>query len=395
MLYTLALGRDDNPESPFGDAFFFHAVANLIADGHGFSHPFYWVAGGVEAASAAHPPLWPLLLAGFSLVGVEGELAHRLVGCGVGALLVVAIACLARRIGGDRAGVLAALLAAIYPVYLGADGSLMSEPLATLLVVLALLAAYRFVDRPRWSSGVLLGAAIGAAALTRSENAGLLVVLALPLALSTPASLPRTRTVLALALGFVAVVGPWTIRNAITLDAFVPISTNVGSAVAGANCAQAYSGEFIGSWIPACAFAAATPPRDGRRYREAELARKWFAAGRGYALDHPDRLGPVAAVRVLRTWGVWRPREQATAYEGQNRGFARLAVLAFFPLAAVSAFGAYRLRRARRDLLILLSVPLLVTLTSIAAYGSYRFRHPAEAVLIVLAAVTLAGARRG
>src|SRR5215212_8088890 len=84
VIYTLAIGRDDNPESQFGDAAFFHIVANLVADGHGFSHPFYWVADHYAAPTAAHPPLWPLLLAVFSKLGAEGQTAHRLVGDLVG-----------------------------------------------------------------------------------------------------------------------------------------------------------------------------------------------------------------------------------------------------------------------------------------------------------------------
>ena len=391
VAYTLALGRDDNPESPFGDAFFFHEAAKLLADGHGFSHPFYWVTAGIEAPTAAHPPLWPALLSLFSLPGIEGETAHRMVGNLVGAALVAAIGLLAHRLAGPRAGLVAAAIAAVYPVFVGADGSLMSEPLAGLLIVLALLAAYRYVDRPEPRSAVLLGLAIGAAALTRGEGAGLLLVLALPVvAFAGPAG-TRLRAGAAVLAAFVLLVAPWTIRNAVTLDGFVPISTNVASVVGGANCAPAYSGEFIGSWIPACAFAAATPPRDGRAYRELELSREWLRAGRDYALDHPERWPAVAATRVLRTWGVWQPRAQASAYEGQHRGFARLAVLAFFPLALVAALGLQRLRPPRTDLVILLSVPLLVTLTSVLGYGTYRFRHPAEAVLIVLAAIAVVG----
>ena len=134
---------------------------------------------------------------------------------------------------------------------------------------------------------------------------------------------------------------PWSIRNALVFDAVVPISTNVGSVVAGANCQPAYEGRYTGSWIPACAFGAAPPPRDGRDYHEAELARRWLDAGWDYAVDNPERWPAVVSLRVLRTWGLWQPRLQASAYEGQNRGFARLAVLAFFPVA-LNAFAAVR-----------------------------------------------------
>ena len=41
---------------------------------------------------------------------------------------------------------------------------------------------------------------------------------------------------------------PWTIRNAIRLHAFVPVSNNVATLVDGANCDATYHGQQIGLW---------------------------------------------------------------------------------------------------------------------------------------------------
>src|SRR4051812_20884136 len=85
-----------------GDWYFFHWGANLIADGHWFVEPFEHVFHGRFVPSAGHPPLWELLLSGVSALGGTSYLAHRAVGCVIGAGTIVLIALLARRVAGGR-----------------------------------------------------------------------------------------------------------------------------------------------------------------------------------------------------------------------------------------------------------------------------------------------------
>ena len=94
------------------------------------------------------------------------------------------LALLGRRVGGDRVGLGAAMVGAVYPVLLAADGALMSESLYGLLVASALLLALRLGERRDLASAAALGAVIGLAALTRSEGLLLLPLLALPLCLA-------------------------------------------------------------------------------------------------------------------------------------------------------------------------------------------------------------------
>src|SRR5438270_1938543 len=78
MLYVLVLAR----HVPMaGDSQFFHGEANLLAGGHGFIEPFVWVAYRIAAPTAAHPPLYPLTLAGDSILGVKGVSGQRLLSC--------------------------------------------------------------------------------------------------------------------------------------------------------------------------------------------------------------------------------------------------------------------------------------------------------------------------
>src|SRR3954462_10679944 len=93
-----------------GDATYYHELANRLADGAGFVDP------GNGAPTALHPPLFPLLLAAPSLPRLDSSLAHRVAVSLVGTAAVVGVGLLARTVAGERAGLLAAGLAAVSPV---------------------------------------------------------------------------------------------------------------------------------------------------------------------------------------------------------------------------------------------------------------------------------------
>src|SRR4051794_22143563 len=164
-----------------GDWWFYHWQANLIADGRGFLDPFQLLQHHA-VPSAGHPPLYPLLLAGLSKLGLTTTLWHRSLGVLLGMISIVLIALIARRVAGPNAGLAAAIIAAVYPIFIGADADLMAETLYGPLIAAALLAALTLRDQPRIAWAALVGALIGLAALTRSEGLLFLPLLGLPLA---------------------------------------------------------------------------------------------------------------------------------------------------------------------------------------------------------------------
>ena len=107
-------------------------------------------------------------------------MAHHVLTCLMGVVTVVLVGLIGRRVGGDRVGLTAAGIAALYPILIAADGSLRSEALYTMLVAACMWAALRLVDRPTTLRALVLGAFVGLAALTRTEALILLVLLAVP-----------------------------------------------------------------------------------------------------------------------------------------------------------------------------------------------------------------------
>lgn len=383
LLYGLAIAGDD---PLLGDGLEFNQLAGLLADGHGYIQPGPFEASGREVPTADKPPLYPMVVALFMLVAGNGYEVQHVAGAVIGTATVAAVGLLGRRVGGDRVGLLAAALAAAYPLLIAADGSLRSESLYALMVALVLVAAYRLADRPTPARAAAAGVLIALATLTRSEAVLLLVLLVLPMALLAVDRGRALRLTCVAAAGCALVLAPWLARTWAAFDRPVFVSTNSGGLLAGANCEQTYHGDFLGQWVFDCL----APPESEN---EAEVSAALASDGIDYARDNAGRLPVVVAVRVLRTWELYRPRQQwhfEEFFEGRDRQVEKAGIAMYVLMVPLALFGALTLRRRGEPLRALAAMPVLVTLVSAGAYGFTRFRVGAEPVLVVLAALGIA-----
>ncbi len=165
-----------------GDAFYYHAGANLLVEGHGFIQPTDYFQEHWTVQAAEHPPLYILYLAIPSIVGLKSVLAHQLATCLLGVATVVFMDTRAWRIVGPKTGLAAAFLAAVYPNFWANDGLVLSETLAQLTTVIVILLAYRFWERRDRASALWLGVGLGLVILSRAESVLLLVLVVVPLA---------------------------------------------------------------------------------------------------------------------------------------------------------------------------------------------------------------------
>ena len=209
-----------------GDQLFYNAEANRLARGDGFLEPFdpQALSRGViregKDPAADHPPLTVIVLAPVSFVTSEALIPQRLTMAVLGTVAVVIIGLLARRLAGDRAAWIAAGIAAIYPNLWVNDGLIMSETIATLVVALALLYAYRLIREPNVWNALIVGALCGLAALTRAELVLLVPLLAVPAALVARSVATAQRWKLA-GVGVLAaavLIGPWVGYNLSRFD---------------------------------------------------------------------------------------------------------------------------------------------------------------------------------
>src|SRR4051812_40160920 len=136
LIYVFGPGRH---VSEFGDFHHYHLSANLIAHGHWFVDPEWLRISGKYVPSANHPPLWQLLLGLVSWLGGTGVLVQRAAGCFVGAVAIVLIGLVGRRVGGPRVGLAPGALPPVEPIPIRAHGAPVSEALFRGVVLCGLL----------------------------------------------------------------------------------------------------------------------------------------------------------------------------------------------------------------------------------------------------------------
>ena len=364
----------------WGDGFSFN-------DGPYYSKQAFDLADGTlfrdiarDAPGAEHGPLTPMLLAPFSVT--DSVDLQRIGTIALGLVTVVVIGLVGRRLAGDRVGLAAAAVAALYPNLWLNDGIVMAETAGALCVSLWLLAALRWRERGDVASAVTWGAVGALGALARSELA-LLVVLALAVVLVAR----RWRVALALGATAALVVAPWVGWNLTRFERPVLLSTNDGTTLRGANCDETYHGDAIGSWVLDClvdADPATVTLETSRR------AAAWRDEALDYAGDNLDRLPVVLAARagrLLDVYGVgWMVDEDVR--DDRPRWGSWAGVVSWWVLAPLAAYGIVRWAR-RGERVLLLGPVVTVVATTLLFYGGHRIRSPLEPVVALGAALVL------
>jgi MYXO-CTERM domain-containing protein len=374
------------------DAGYYYLQADLITMGRWFIDPFLFVFsyGHTVKPSAAHPPLFTLLLAVAREAHLSTFNATRLFCAALGGVGVFVVGLLGHEVAGRRAGLLATGIAAIYPVWWMTDGLILSEVVYVPIVAGLLLLAYRIQRRPRMRTAVALGAVGGLAALTRSEGLLLLIMVAgavLVFGRNPNLTTGRRWQLLGVTvLAALVVTGPWTGFNAARFQHPVYMSTNAGATLIDTNCPQTYSGAHIGGWVLACHTEKVTVKGD-----ESDGAIKGVSAGLRYARSHAGRVPVVVLARVGRVWGVFRPVQtiEFDAFGKWSHDDSVAMAISYGAVALAALAGLAALRRRHVTIVPFVAAIVAVTLTGAAFYGIIRFRVPGDVAFVALAAVAL------
>ncbi len=389
-LFVIALGVrvawvvavDRAGQFPLNDALMYHVNAVSINEGNGFRP----IGGG---PTARWPPGYSAVLAGvYWLFGIDplwGELFNAL----LGAVTVVLLMVLVERVVDRTTAIVAGVMLTLLPGQIIWTDVLVSETIFTLLFV-GLFVALSYA-RPSWRWLIVLGVVIGVGGLVRGEalSWGLL-----PIVLWWR-EMPRidlAKRISAIAGVAILVLLPWTIRNAIVMDAFVPIATNASDTLwaghnPGATGSQMYVTEAYLQQFDQ------NPP-----HRELQASKALRNDAFEYMFTHPlqelkliplklihlNRGDSFALVWVNETPGI--PPLSALNYE-------RIGVLAdigYFGLLALTLLGSVFLGRefwSRPTFrCIKASFATALFLYGFLYYGNYRYRIPYEALMVVVAA---------
>lgn len=367
------------------DAMMYNANAVAITEGRGFRPP----QGG---PSAQWPPAYSTILAGLYWLFGYNPLWGELFNAAIGATTVVLLMLLIERVVDRRAAIVGGAMLAVLPGPILWTDVLVTETLYTGMFVLFLLVLAHAT--PTWWWMVAIGAVIGVGALVRGEA---LTWALLPIVLFWR-DIPKVALLKKLsASAAVAIVclAPWTIRNAIVMDAFVPVATNASATLWSGHHAGATGGQTY-------------PPESYYQQFDQEPPLRELQSGKAlrndairYMLTHPVhelQLIPLKLIHLNRgdsyalDWVNDAPRAAPITPINVER-IGVLADAGYFGLLALFLLGAVYLGRefwlTRVGRVFLATFLTALFLYGFLYYGNYRYRLPYEPLMVLVAAAFL------
>jgi 4-amino-4-deoxy-L-arabinose transferase-like glycosyltransferase len=410
---------ESTPYRPVNDAGSYLTLAGEIAKtgDYSSSHNPGSGAGGTRGPSAYFAPGFPYFLALVDLIdghatrrgpAIQPARASQAV---LGTITVALIGLVALELFGATAGLIALALAAVYPGLTELAGALVAENLLTPLVLGAVYGGLR-VRRARtagraygWVAGA--GVLTGLATLTHENGILILIPLCAAAQVAARSALPDGRpparltakklAAVALLIGATAVtIAPWTIRNAVLLHRFIPVSDETGITLVGTyNAASAANHQLPYKWRIFYGIPGEGPlVRQAGQLTEPELGAKLQSQALHYIGQHP--FAPVAVayhntLRLLELEGSFAWQASASAISVPT-STARVGVFSFWLLCLLALAGAFT-KLARSAPKWVWVVPLLLALSVVLVnVETPRFREPVDPFLILLAAAGLATA---
>jgi tetratricopeptide (TPR) repeat protein len=346
-------------------------------------------------------PLYPYLLAvlyavlGRSLDAVYWvQIALAVTGCWA---LYRAGRAMGGKQDGERAGLGAALLAAVYGPFLFYDVQVLKESPAvavTCFLLWALAAARRTRSAGRWLAA---GALLGILALLR-ENALLQVPFLLPLAWNREdGGRGLAKRGGALVAGLALALLPVALRNGVVGGDFLPTTFQGGVNFYIGNNPRAdgtYQPIVPGKQIPALERREPVRLAEqalGRKLAPGEVSRYWLGQALGWAREHPGdflRL-QLRKLRMFWSWYEWPDAVDYYYVKGLSP-VLRLPLLEFGGAAILALAGLFLVRRRLGDFAPALLFALGWMASTVVFFLFSRYRLPAVPALLVLGGAALA-----
>jgi len=375
VCYVLAT----RPNSLAGDQREYHDMAVLFTQGK----PWWgFLPSGVEHASAYRPPAYPLWTGFWYEVLGTSSTRLLLVQSLLAPLTVLLSWFMARRLFGARAAIATAFVVAVFPFVWEWFGLLYTEALAIPLSVLILIALLERPPTPQRAA--VLGGLMGLALLIRPTSLFLFAGILAAFVLAT--GWRRGGALTAVSIGIAAlVILPWTIRNYVVTDEFIPLSVQDAALHGTFNETSANDPEDPYSWRPSTpeveALLAEGPISD------AEYRNELIDLGKDYIVDHPFSVVEAFYWNgVTRFWDIRRPGNSLDEvdFEGRSKAVTTMGLAMHWILLPLAIVGVWRHRRRRTLVMPVLALALAASLVFTVAAGT-RYRAPLEPLIAMMA----------
>lgn len=354
-------------------------------------HAFLYRHAGVTFRSYAEP-LYPFLAAAVYLATDHSQTALVLVQLVIGAATAWVTGRAALLATGDAAAaIVTASLVAIHPGFIAYDCVLHPLVLDAFFVVAAGAALLRYRQLPAVGRGLLAAVVIGLGALTRPTILLFLLPLGWTAWRSAPTAVQRLGRATLVTVAALAVLAPWTVRNAVVQHTFMLTRSGTGLVFwLGNNAAS--TGSATDRWGRPLVDGA-PPALRARLAGAGEVPRDRLYAQAAWDYVRAD---PAAAVgRFLRRLGYfwWFSPQWGAAWPAPLRVAYRLWWAALLLLMAVGV--AVSRRRPRRwGVWLLAAMALLISLAQCVFYVEGRHRLAVEPLVLPLAALGALAVRR-
>ena len=362
-------------------------IAFSLAQGHGFSSPWWQETGATAWLTPVYPWIVSVLYRLFGIHTPHAFYAVVLVDICFSAATCMPIYFIGKKVAGSGVAAGATWLWAIFPnAILIPYEWVWDTSLSALLMATILWATLELAESSRWRDWILYGALWGFALMTNPALGS-----TLPILLGWAAyrrmrdvKLSAARPLVALGIAILCCV-PWTVRNYIAFHKFVPLRSNFPLELWLGNNDNFDENSQI---VPP-----ADPTREEiRKYirmgETAFMAEKWRSATT-FVRTHPRLEAVLWTQRFVATWtGAERPVE---GLEDAESNLVRVVLIVNFLVALGGAAGIVVLiRRPSAYAFPLAAIPLLYPVVYYATHTSLRYRHPIDPVLLILVSVGVA-----
>jgi len=387
---------------PWADERDYAATARHLAAGEGF----------ISTSFRATPVVPFYLSLVFRVVG-ENFAVARIGQCVLGALTCWLLYLIAGRLFGPWAALVSGLCLAIYPFHIYLAGVFYPECMVSFFLTVTVYLAIRCREsQTPLGLALVVGVVLGVTALARGTYLACIPCVGLAWLYGAQGDWRRRGLLCgALALGAMAAILPWTLRNHHVYGRWLPVSSGFGMMLWRANNELATGDPSDRHLDPRNAEWTArletVPPSTRQaveekyagvvarlRVREAEVGDEHLgtddvlgAVAREYIVTQPLKLVQRAGRRLVGWLKAFT--ETKTKNEHTGRRSAIIAAVSFYPILILGLIGMGLGWPRRRELALLYLVIAAITLVHLLLTVTTRYRLPLDPFLMVFAGVVV------
>jgi 4-amino-4-deoxy-L-arabinose transferase-like glycosyltransferase len=385
------------------DPILYQRFAQGIANGQGY-------VSLKGHTTSYYPPGYPLLLGSVQWIADRlGQSARLPLFAGfvqsvLGAVAAGGVWMIGRRLRGDRVALVAGLVFALWPNLIVYSSTLLSESLFLACFAVMLVGLLTMIDGNRvvWTRAVAAAVGTGAATMVRPQVLVVIPAVLIGWAICRVGWRVALTSLGCVALGLVAFVTPWTIRNYGVFHQFVPVSNNGGDNL----CVGFHPGADGGFSIPRYCdtgefYVQGGPAAEVRR--NAATRRRAIS----WAEHHLGALPLLSARKMYQTYRndidglrAYESYDEVRIFTPTTRSVLRVSANVYY--AVVMVFAAVGLVltfvvgiRSRRDdatALVLALATVAIASVPVIVFGDPRFKVPATPCFAVVAGFAMVAA---